>query len=147
MGNPRGGSGGVSDYSGFKGYWDNVMNAFVFESQAERDRYLVSKYGYLRNGFRDPEDPQDERPPRRGSQFWTNESERLIYEAAVQKYPRNPGEGPMAYAARIGAAVTGAYKSAGQTMPRRGMSQREWREKAWQVKKAGGHAHFEEPVE
>ena len=99
-----------------------------------------------RMGFRDPdiEPLEDGRPVLVRSQFWTSEAERHIYEAAVQKHPRKPAEGPMAYAARISAVVTGAYKAAGQSMPRRGMSQRQWQERAWQVKKAGGHAHYTE---
>jgi hypothetical protein len=97
-------------------------------------------------GFRYPEEPADSRPVLRWQQFWADESERVLYEAAVAKHRVKPGEGPMAYAARISAAVTGAYKTAGQAMPRRGPSQRQWQERQWQVKQ-GGMARYEEPVE
>lgn len=99
-----------------------------------------------RLGFRDPEIDtfEDGRPVLIRSQFWENEAERLTYEAVVQKNPRSAGEGPLAYLERLSAAVTGVYQAAGQKMPRRGMSQRQWRERAWEVKKAGGHAHYVE---
>lgn len=99
-----------------------------------------------RMGFRDPdiEPMEDGRPVLMRSQFWTSEAERFLYEATVEKHPRKPGEGPMTYMERLSAAVTGAYKAAGQPMPRRGLSQRQWAERAWEVKKAGGHAHYEE---
>lgn len=100
-----------------------------------------------RMGFRDPEIDrfEDERPVLIRSQFWETEAERLTYEAVVQKNPRGAGEGPLTYLERVSAAVTGVYQAAGQKMPRRGLSQREWRERQWTVKKSG-MAHYEEPV-
>jgi hypothetical protein len=100
-----------------------------------------------RLGFRYPEEPVDERPVLVWGRFWTSEAERHTYETAVEKHPRRPTEGALSYAARISAVVTGAYQQAGLAMPRRGMSQREWSARQWEVKKAGGHAHFEEAVE
>jgi hypothetical protein len=97
-------------------------------------------------GFRYPEEPVDERPVLRWSQFWTNEAERLTYEAAVEKHARKPGEGPMAYAQRLSSIVTGMYQRAGQAMPRRGMSQREWAARQWETKRSGMQ-HYSEPVE
>lgn len=114
---------------------------FIFASQEERDRYQLARYGRLRYGFRLPEEPpegpNDSRPVLVWQPFWRSEGERLTYETAVQKNPKRPDEGPMAYASRIASIVTGAYQQAGLEMPRRGMSQKEWRDRQWQIKREG----------
>lgn len=152
---PRGSS--VEDagsYTGYDGHYEG--GKFVFASKEERDRYLVATYGYLRNGYREPEEPTDERPPilygackcagcrRAGAGTWHDETERMAYQAAVEGNPRRDGEGPMAYSQRVAAAVEGKYQQAGMTMPRRGLSQREWAARQWEVRKSGGHAHYVE---
>jgi hypothetical protein len=97
-------------------------------------------------GYRYPEEPHDDRPVIRWQPFWTSEAEGGLYEAAVAKHARGPAEGPMAYAARISAVVTGAYRDAGQDMPRRGMSNREWGARQWEVKRSGMQ-HYQESTE
>lgn len=143
-------------YTGYEGHFEG--GTFVFASKDERDRFLVATYGYARNGFREPEDPTDERPPikygacrcrgckKNGAGTWQNETERMTYLAAVDGNPKGATEGPMAYSQRIATIVEGKYQAIGQTMPRRGKSQREWTERHWEVKKSG-MAHYEEPVE
>lgn len=90
-----------------------------------------------RNAYRTEHDPVDERPLLVWSQFWGSAGEQGAYEAAVENTPRRSGEGPMAYAQRVSAVVTGAYRQAGQAMPRR-MSQRDWQRRQNAVKQAGG---------
>jgi hypothetical protein len=100
-----------------------------------------------RLAYRLPEDPPDERElVLRPRPFWSSEAEQYTYEAAVEKNPRRPGEGPMAYAERIAAVVAGVYRSVGQSMPRARMSQREWQGKQYEVKAGGRVLKWEEPL-
>ncbi len=88
-------------------------------------------------GYRTENDPVDDRPLLVWTPFWASESERLTYEGAVSETPRKAGEGPMAYAARIAAKVTGLYQQAGQSMPRR-IGQKQWARQQWAAKQKGG---------
>jgi len=77
-----------------------------------------------RLGYRTEFDRTDERPlliyP---EPFWTDETERMTYEDAVEANPRREDEGPMAYVARISAVVEGKYQRAPvAAMPRPRMS-------------------------
>lgn len=118
----RGGSSRVLDpekYRGFKGAFDR--DTFVFESTEERDRFQVATYGHVRNGWREPDEPTDERPAilhgacrcrgcrRYQREFWRDETERMTYEDAVAANPRGQGEGPATYIKRIGSIVAGKY--------------------------------------
>lgn len=112
----------VSKYYGFKGAWDKEVNAFVFASKEERDRYQISTYGGVRNGWREPDEPTDERPPilygvcrcrgcqEYGGDVWHDETERMTYHAAIESNPKAEDEGPMAYAQRIAKIVEGKYQ-------------------------------------
>ena len=75
--------------------------------------------------FRYPDEPLDGRPVLLWSQFWSDESERMAYEQAVNEHPKRGDEGAFSYLARISAIVTGSYQRVGLNMPRR-MSQAEW---------------------
>lgn len=115
---------------------------------ARNDRTEFRHQDTGRLAYRLPEDSPDDRElVLRPSPFWSSEAEQFTYEAAVQKNPRKQGEGPMAYAARVAAVVSGVYRSAGQPMPRRWMSQREWMNRQNAVKAAGGRIEkYEEPL-
>ena len=77
-------------------------------------------------GFRRDWEPVDGRPLLvERFPFWASESERLTYENAAEEHPRNPAEGPMAYAARLSAIVTERFGRAVQPMPHVRMSRRE----------------------
>jgi hypothetical protein len=127
----------VSKYYGFKGSWDKEINAFVFVSKEERDRYQVATYGGVRNGWREADDPTDDRPlilrgacrcrgcREYGGEVWHDETERMTYHAAIESNPKREDEGPMAYAQRIAAVVAGKYSRAVQGMPHVRMSRRE----------------------
>jgi len=58
-----------------------------------------------RMGYRWPEEPPDGRPVINRRPFWTDESERLTYEHAVETNPRRPGERPLVYIQRIATLV------------------------------------------
>jgi hypothetical protein len=49
-------------YDGFRVHWDKDLRTFVFDSKDERDRWQIKQYGQVRNGFREPDDPDDGRP-------------------------------------------------------------------------------------
>lgn len=119
-----------------------------------------------RTGFRDPElDPmEDGRPVLVRAQFWDSEEQRLAYERAAREiqpaahfFAPKGDDAPRAgqrtwlgmqrLCEEIAQMAEGLTGGRIKRMPRRGISQREWQERAWQVKKAGGHSHFEEPVE
>lgn len=70
-------------------------------------------------GFRYEWEPRDERPCIVYTEpFWANDMERATYEAAVAGNPRQPDEGPLAYARRISRLVTEEYQP---KVPVRGM--------------------------
>jgi len=82
----------AAKYAGFKVRWDPQIRTFVFESQEERDRWQVHRYGRVRNAFRTPDEPTDERPClkdcncaacREHHGFWRNPSEREAFETAA----------------------------------------------------------------
>jgi hypothetical protein len=86
-------------------------------------------------GYRHDWEPVDERPLlaeyacqcrgcREHHGFWRDETERLTYESAVEDHPIQPGEGPMAYAARISGIVEGKYSKLGG-MPNARLSRRQ----------------------
>lgn len=94
-------------------------------------------------GFRYPAEPRDERPVVLLPALWEDESERIVYEAAVRDNPRKAGEGPLAYIARISAIVTGQYQRAGLPMPRR-MSQAAWNRRQNELKQQASEAWSED---
>ena len=137
MANERWGSSSrpdLSKYSGFKGDWDNTLKAFVFASKEERDRFQVATYGAVRNGWREPEEPTDERQlilygacrcrgcREYGGDVWHDDTERMTYHAAIESNPKREDEGPMAYSQRISRIVEGKYKRVVQAMPHTRMS-------------------------
>lgn len=78
----------ATKYHGFKVHWDRDANGWVFDSKDERDRWQLQQYGHVRNGFREPEEPLDER---RATRFqpkpdWTYEEE-MRYLRAVRALP------------------------------------------------------------
>jgi len=131
----RGGDQDAGPYAGFKGAWDKTVGAFVFESMEERDRYQVAAYGHVRHGWREDDEPTDDRPPiRRDScrcagcrSYLDGDSgtERMTYASAVESNPQREGEGPIAYIQRIGAIVAGKYEKLGLAMPRAGLTRAE----------------------
>ena len=101
----------------------------MFATQWERDQWQVRQYGQVRQGFREPEEPQDERPrliP--GEPFWSDESERMTYDQAVLSNVQRPDEGAGSYIQRLATIVAGKYQSAGKTIPQR-MSRRAMEER------------------
>jgi hypothetical protein len=122
-------------YEGFKGASDKQSGVFVFESMEERDRYQVAAYGHVRNGWREDDEPTDDRPPiRRDSCRCAgclayfgrdSETERMTYASAVEGNPRREDEGPISYIERINAIVDGKYEKLGLTMPRARLTRRE----------------------
>ena len=58
-----------------------------------------------RKGYREPDEPPDDRPVIVRAPFWSSESERLTYEHAAESWPRRPGEGAMTYIARLAGVV------------------------------------------
>ena len=80
-----------------------------------RERHEASDTG--RMGFREPDEPPDERPLIARTPFWKDESEKLTYEHAVQVNPRKPGEGAMTYLQRLAEYVKGKLDSAVRAMP------------------------------
>lgn len=126
----------VSRFQGYKGAWDKELGTFVFVSKEERDRFQIDTYGQVRNGFRELDEPEDDRPMidrdrcrcsdcRDHEGFWKDRTERMTYEDAVEANPRRPEEGPLAYAARISGLVTERYKRAVKSMPRAHQTRRE----------------------
>lgn len=89
----------------------------VFSSPEERDRWQIRTYGRVRNAFREPDEPPDDRPPIDRRPFWTSESERLTFEHAAETNPRRTGEGPGTYIARLAAIATGRIQRAVKPMP------------------------------
>ena len=124
-----------AEYIGFKGMWESRSRVFVFESCEERDRWQIHRYGHVRNGFREPDEIEDDRPAiardrcrckgcRDRAGFWNDESERMNYEDAVESFPRGEDEGPMAYSKRIAESVNERYQRALKPMPHTRMSNR-----------------------
>ena len=68
--------------------------------------------------------------PLRDGDFWRGPVEAAVYLAVVRENPRREGEGVFAYIARL-SEIARCEESASS---------------AWN-QQAGGHAHFEEPVE
>lgn len=79
-----------------------------------------------RLGYREPDEPPDERPCIVRAPFWRDKSEQLTYEHAVQSNPRKSGEGPMAYIQRIAELVKGKLQGV-QSMPK--VEREEWWDK------------------
>ena len=79
-----------------------------------------------RKGYRHEWEQTDERPliiypyP-----FYSDDTERMAYEAAVEGNPIKADEGAMTYMARISGIVEGKYKKLGLQMPHTRMSHRE----------------------
>lgn len=126
----------MSRFTGYKGAWDKELGTFVFVSKEERDRFQIDTYGRVRNGFREPDEPEDDRPMldthrcrckgcREHEGFWRDSTERMTYADSVEANPKRDDEGPMAYAARISAVVVGKYQKAGKPMPTMHMGRRE----------------------
>lgn len=118
-----------------------------------------------RLAYRNPEfDPMDDgRPVLAFGQFWEDAEECAAFERAAREIQpeahwRAPqgDDGPRAGQrtwlgmARLCEEITQLAQGLrpgfvrGPGMPIRGWSQKQWRERAWHVKKAGGHAHYEE---
>ena len=124
----------LSKYDGFKGAWDKDVNAFVFASMDERDRYQIATYGHVRNGWREDDEPTDERPlilrgvcPCAGCReysgdIWHDKTEQMTYEDAVAAEPIKDDDYRLAYLAKISAKVEGKYRRADKAMPHTRMS-------------------------
>jgi len=84
----------------------------------ERDRWQIATYGQVRNAFREADEPPDERPVISRRPFWTDESERLTYEHAVETNPRRPTEPPMADIQRIAELAAGRLPKVAKPMSR-----------------------------
>ena len=124
----------LSKYEGFKGAWDKDLNAFVFASMEERDRFQVATYGAVRNGWREVDEPTDERPPilhgacpcagcrEYEGDIWRDKTERMTYEDAVTADPIKDDEYRLAYLAKISAKVEGKYERLAKSMPHVRMS-------------------------
>ncbi len=124
-----------------------------------------------RLAYRNPEfDPmEDGRPVLAFGQFWEDDEERAAYERAAQSIQpdlhfhamrddearadaanKRGGGRPWIGMARLCEEITQMAQGLrpgfvrGPGMPIRGWSQKQWRERQWTVKKAGGHAHYEE---
>ena len=114
-------------YTGFKGEWDGSINAFVFASKDERDRYQIATYGAVRNGYREEHEPTDSRPPLKYPEpFFESSEERAAWLRAVQSCPLDQ-YGSMdvfAYLAEVGKVATGLRGNV-LSMPRQRMSRRE----------------------
>ena len=113
-----------------------------FDSKDDRDRWQIQQYGAVRNAFREPDEPTDDRPLLTRAPFWHDGIEQATYEAAAAN-PLLPGEGPFTYIKRISQMVTGEDGGIGK-MPRLRMSQREWERKQWEVKRAAP-GYFRDP--
>ena len=125
------------EYHGFSGAWDSKARVFVFSSKDERDRWQIETYGRVKNGWREPDDPDDGRPGisrhrcqckgcrERKAGDWTDRMEQATYEAAVAGNPRREGEGPFAYIRRISELVTQEREAGAQSMPHVRQSRRE----------------------
>ena len=136
---PRRRSGGadVEKYSGFKGAWDKDINAFVFASKEERDRYQIATYGSVRNGWREGDEPTDDRPlilhgvcpcagcRQYGGDIWQDETERMTYESAAEADRPQDADTLLSYLGRISRAVEGKYARAVRPMPHVRMSRQE----------------------
>lgn len=72
-----------------------------------------------RKGYREPDEPVDERLVLKRSQFWKDETERLTYEHAAEKWPRKTGEGMLEYIERLAARAQSklSLRAPLQTMP------------------------------
>jgi len=122
----------IGKYAGFKGSWDKDSNAFVFASMEERDRYQIATYGHVRNGWREDDEPSDERPlilhgvcPCAGCReysgdIWRDKTERMTYEDAAEADHPRPEDTLLDYLARVSTAVSGRYKGVLPRMRRPG---------------------------
>jgi len=74
-------------------------------------------------GYRTEFDPVDERPLLYSPYpFWRDETERMVYEAAVEADPIKDTDYRLAYLGRISNAVEGKYTRAVSSMPHVRMS-------------------------
>jgi len=117
-------------YAGFKGSWDKDLDAFVFASKEERDRYQVAKYGAVRNAYREEHEPTDERPPLKYPEpFFESSEERAAWLRAVQSCPlAEYGHlDAFVYLAEVGQVAAGIRPV--QSMPRQRMTRRQMDER------------------
>lgn len=89
----------AAKYAGFRVRWDREVGGFIFESKEERDRWQVQHYGQVRNAFRTPDEPTDERPClkecncracREHQGLWRNHGQREAYETAATQVMAMP---------------------------------------------------------
>lgn len=66
---------------------DERATPSYFQSQDERDRWQVRQYGHLRNGFREYDEPTDDRPLRIDRHPFWEPGEDVIWERAVKACP------------------------------------------------------------
>jgi hypothetical protein len=118
-----------NDYYGFKGAFDKT-GQFIFESQDERDRWQIQRYGHVRNGYRVEGEPQDGRPLLYYTEpFWESEDQRLTYEHAAESRPQREGEGWFAHALRLAAIAEGRMLRMPSMPRKRRMTQDEHHER------------------
>lgn len=87
-----------------------------------------------RRGFREPDEPIDERPCIVRAPFWKDAMEAATYLTAVQMNPQKSTEGPFAYIERLSSIVTKEQRDALHDMPRARPTKREWSEAQEDVK-------------
>ena len=66
---------------------ERVEGPSYFASQDERDRWQVRQYGAVRNGFREMDEPTDDRPLRIDRYPFWEPGEDVIWERAVRACP------------------------------------------------------------
>ena len=66
---------------------ERVEGPGYFTSQDERDRWQVRQYGAVRNGFREMDEPTDDRPLRTDRYPFWEPGEDVIWERAVRACP------------------------------------------------------------
>lgn len=75
-------------------------------------------------GFREPDEPRDDRPVIKRTKFWADHTERATYEAAVEMHPKQAGEGTLDYLTRIIKIATGKLATLPKSLPK--VEQEEW---------------------
>lgn len=87
-----------------------------------------------RKGYREPEEVPDGRPTISYRPFWTDLSEQLTYEHAVETHPKRPDESPMAYIQRIAAIVEGRL-AAVKAVPKASMTRKQFQQRLAELEK------------
>jgi hypothetical protein len=121
----------TSRFEGFKGAFDRIAGAFVFESPEERDRYQRAKHGAVRNGFRFEWEQTDERPLLIYSEpFFESSDEQAAWLRAVQSCPlaEYGSLDLFAYLAEVGKVAVG-LPGGMPTMPRTRLTRRQMDER------------------